>query len=193
MMDEPNPADEKTPEAENSPSQATDSETPDPQTIESAPPASDPAAPAPAPSSAEAKPKPSTKGGPGATYFWGTGRRKTAVARVRIKPGDGKFEINDRAVDEFFKVERDRASVRNPLAVTETAKDFDVFVNVRGGGLTGQTGAVLLGLARALVVANSDNEPKLREHNLLTRDARKVERKKYGRRGARRRFQFSKR
>lgn len=126
-------------------------------------------------------------------YIWGTGRRKTSVARVRIKAGAGQFKVNDRDVDKFFCVERDRQSVRIPLSVTDALKSFDVFVNVKGGGTSGQAGAVVLGLARALAKANPSFEPKLREHNLLTRDAREVERKKYGRSGARRRFQFSKR
>lgn len=126
-------------------------------------------------------------------YIWGTGRRKTAVARVRIKAGAGQFKVNDKDVDKFFCVERDRLSVRIPLMVTDAGKAFDVFVNVKGGGTSGQAGAVVLGLARALMKANPSLEPKLREHNLLTRDAREVERKKYGQSGARRRFQFSKR
>ena len=126
-------------------------------------------------------------------FMWGTGRRKAAVARVRIKPGDGKFTINKREVDAFFCLDKDRAVVRRPLEVTDTGNSFDVFVNVGGGGTTGQAGAVALGLSRALVKARADSEPKLREQNLLTRDARRVERKKYGRRGARRSFQFSKR
>jgi small subunit ribosomal protein S9 len=126
-------------------------------------------------------------------FVWGTGRRKRAIARVRIRPGEGKFLINKREVDDFFRIDRDRMAVRRPLEVTETAKSYDVFVNVGGGGITGQAGAVVLGLARALVKTNQDYEPRLREYNLLTRDPRKVERKKYGRRGARRRFQFSKR
>ncbi len=126
-------------------------------------------------------------------YTWGTGRRKTSVARVRVKSGSGKFMVNDREVDAFFCVERDRTMVRNPLKVTDTGKSVDVFVNVRGGGITGQAGAVTLGLARALSQFNPDFELKLRAENLMTRDARKVERKKYGRAGARRRFQFSKR
>lgn len=126
-------------------------------------------------------------------YVWGTGRRKTAVARVRIRSGEGKFVVNKRDVDQFFRLDKDRACVRQPLKVTDTAESFDVFVNVGGGGISGQAGAVLLGLARALAKTNSDYEPKLREHNLLSRDPRKVERKKYGQRGARRRFQFSKR
>ena len=144
---------------------------------------------------AETKPvvTPETKPAPPAPFVWGTGRRKAAVARVRIRPGEGKFLINKREVDAFFCIPRDRASVRQPLEVTETSKAYDVFVNVGGGGITGQAGAVALGVARALAKSNSDYEPKLREFNLLTRDPRKVERKKYGRRGARRRFQFSKR
>jgi len=126
-------------------------------------------------------------------YIWGTGRRKTAIARVRIKPGTGKFMVNDKDVNKFFCVERDRASVHTPLRVTDTGKSLDVFVNVCGGGITGQAGAVSLGLSRALAEYNPEFETKLRAENLMTRDARKVERKKYGRSGARRRFQFSKR
>lgn len=134
-----------------------------------------------------------TKGKGTNPFIWGTGRRKTAVARVRIKPGAGKFMVNDRDVKEFFCVERDREAVHNPLKVTDTLKSVDVFVNVRGGGITGQAGAVSLGLSRALAEYNPEFEGKLRAENLMTRDARKVERKKYGRAGARRRFQFSKR
>jgi small subunit ribosomal protein S9 len=126
-------------------------------------------------------------------YYWGLGRRKSSVARVRIRPGDGKFFINKKEVDDFFRLDKDRRAVRTPLNVTETRKAIDVFVNVCGGGVSGQSGAVVLGLARALVKANQDYEPALRAKNLLTRDPRKVERKKYGQRGARRRFQFSKR
>ena len=101
--------------------------------------------------------------------------------------------INKREVEDFFRIDRDRAAAWKPLDVTETRKQYDIFVNVHGGGITGQAGAVMLGIARALVKANPDYEPKLREYQLLTRDPRKVERKKYGQRGARRRFQFSKR
>jgi small subunit ribosomal protein S9 len=126
-------------------------------------------------------------------YYWGTGRRKTSVARVRVRPGDGKFIINKKEVDDFFRLDKDRRAVRTPLNVTDTRKAVDVFVNVHGGGISGQSGAVVLGLARALVKANPDYEATLRAKNLLTRDPRKVERKKYGQRGARRRFQFSKR
>lgn len=140
-------------------------------------------------------PSPAAKAAPSGKipFTWGTGRRKTAVARVRIKSGEGKFLINHREVDAFFCVEHDRQAVRTPLKVTDTAKSLDVFVNVRGGGITGQAGAVTLGLARALAAYNPDFETALRAGDLLTRDARKVERKKYGRSGARRRFQFSKR
>ncbi|MGB2985999.1 MAG: 30S ribosomal protein S9 [Phycisphaerae bacterium] len=132
-------------------------------------------------------------GSAGSPYIWGTGRRKTAVARVRIRPGEGKFLVNKREVDKYFLLGKDQQAVRTPLEVTETGKLIDVFVNVGGGGISGQSGAVILGLARALAKYNPDHMPKLKEHNLLTRDPRKVERKKYGQRGARRRFQFSKR
>ncbi len=126
-------------------------------------------------------------------FYWGTGRRKTAVARVRIRPGSGKFQINKRELADFFKLESNRGVVQHPLALTETVKTVDVFVNVAGGGITGQAGAVALGVARALLRANPQFESKLRAANLLTRDARKVERKKYGQSGARKRFQYSKR
>jgi len=126
-------------------------------------------------------------------YVWGTGRRKTSVARVRIRPGEGKFEVNKRSVDEFFCIDRDREYIRAPLTTTKTEKEVDVFVRVNGGGTTGQAGAIRLGLARALKHLNPSFEQALRESQLLTRDSRKVERKKYGQRGARRRFQFSKR
>lgn len=126
-------------------------------------------------------------------YYWGTGRRKSSVARVRIRPGDGQFVINKRPIDDFFRHLKDRQDIVAPLAVTDAAKNVDVFVNVRGGGTTGQAGAIVLGLARALKKLNADYEPPLREGRFLTRDSREVERKKYGQRGARRRFQFSKR
>ena len=132
-------------------------------------------------------------GPPGKHYFWGTGRRKRAVARVRVRPGEGTFKINGREINEYFHLEKDRQAVLRPLEVTGGRKKLDVFVNVYGGGTTGQAGAIMLGVARALKACNSDYEPLLREGNFLTRDSRKVERKKYGQRGARRRFQFSKR
>jgi len=141
-----------------------------------------------------AAPKPTAaRKTPNQQFVWGTGRRKTAVARVRIKPGEGKFIVNTREVDDFFRRDVDRDAVRKPLLLTDTLRSYDVFVNVGGGGITGQAGAIMLGLARALAATSSDYEPKLRENHLLTRDSRKVERKKYGQSGARRRFQFSKR
>ncbi len=126
-------------------------------------------------------------------FVWGTGRRKKSVARVRIRLGNGEFKINGRDVDEYFRVERDRLHVRQPLAVTNSTNRLDVYVNVIGGGTTGQAGAIVLGLARALKATDPTHEPVLRDNHFLTRDARKVERKKYGRAGARRSFQFSKR
>jgi small subunit ribosomal protein S9 len=126
-------------------------------------------------------------------WFWGTGRRKKSIARVRIRPGDGKFLVNNRQMDEFFTEERDRNDVVAPLQVTKMTGSWDVHCNVRGGGSTGQAGAILLGLARALIEAVPDIEHDLRVHGLMTRDARMKERKKPGQPGARRRFQFSKR
>jgi len=126
-------------------------------------------------------------------YFWGTGRRKSAVARVRIRAGKGEFKVNKREIDKFFTELKDRQEITAPLKATETLGKVDVFVNVVGGGHTGQCGAIVLGVARALKTANPDYEAVLRENGYLTRDSRIVERKKYGQRGARRRFQFSKR
>jgi small subunit ribosomal protein S9 len=126
-------------------------------------------------------------------YFWGTGRRKAAVARVRLKPGTGKFEVNERPLDKYFTEDRDRSDCMAPLKATETLGKVDVFVNVSGGGITGQAGAIVLGVARALKRANLQYDGALRAGGYLTRDAREVERKKYGRAGARRSFQFSKR
>ena len=126
-------------------------------------------------------------------YFWGTGRRKTAVARVRLKPGDGKFEVNKRPLDKYFSEERDRNDAIAPLRATETFGKVDIFANVSGGGITGQAGAIMLGVARALKSANAQYEDALRNGGFMTRDSRMKERKKYGKRGARRSFQFSKR
>jgi len=125
--------------------------------------------------------------------YWGTGRRKSAVARVRLLAGDGTIKINKRAVDDYFTEPQERAAVAEPLKVTNTVGHWNVFVNVHGGGHTGQAGAILLGVARALVKADGRHEAALREAGYLTRDSRRVERKKYGQRKARRRFQFSKR
>lgn len=126
-------------------------------------------------------------------YYWGTGRRKSSVARVRLKAGNGAITINDRECDSYFMVERLRQTVRLPLKATKTVTRFDVQANVSGGGSTGQAGAVMLGVARALCRADGSLESVLRDNGLMTRDARMKERKKYGRKGARRSFQFSKR
>jgi small subunit ribosomal protein S9 len=126
-------------------------------------------------------------------WTWGTGRRKTAVARVRIKPGAGNFEVNGKDFAEFFVEERDRQNILAVLDTTGLKGKVDVKVNACGGGTTGQCGATILGLGRAVMDYDATLEPILREHGFLTRDARKVERKKYGQSGARRRYQFSKR
>jgi small subunit ribosomal protein S9 len=130
---------------------------------------------------------------PPSGVYWGTGRRKCAIARVRLIPGAGKILVNKRGVEEYFHEPQEQLAVRESLLATKTEKSFDVFVNVRGGGHAGQAGAIRLGVARALVKANAGYEAALRDKNYLTRDARVVERKKYGQRKARRRFQFSKR
>jgi small subunit ribosomal protein S9 len=127
------------------------------------------------------------------SFTWGVGRRKSAVARVRIAPGTGKIEINGRELNEYFTSERDRKAFFGPLEVTNTGGKIDVYVNADGGGPTGQMGAILMGLGRALMKYDVALEGALRNNNFLTRDSRMKERKKYGQRGARRRFQFSKR
>ena len=127
------------------------------------------------------------------TLQWGLGRRKSAVARVRLVQGAGGFQVNGRPMREFFKTIQQQNSALAPLKATENEAAYDVFVNVAGGGPTGQAGAVMLGLARALKKQNPALDGVLRERGLLTRDSRMKERKKYGRRGARRGFQFSKR
>ncbi len=126
-------------------------------------------------------------------YIWGTGRRKTSTARVRIKPGTGKFLVNGREFDAFFVTDDTRRAALQPLVVTETRNNFDIWANVAGGGITGQAGAVSLGIARALRRENENFDRLLRDNGLLTRDSREVERKKYGRHKARRSTQFSKR
>lgn len=131
--------------------------------------------------------------GSGKDDFVGTGRRKSSVARVRIRPGTGRISINRRELEEFFTGEQQRASVLAPLNVTGKLSEVDVLITVKGGGTTGQADACKLGIARALKLFDPETEPTLREHSLLTRDAREVERKKYGLRGARRGTQFSKR
>ena len=122
-----------------------------------------------------------------------TGRRKTSVARVILRPGDGKIVINGRSFDQYFSSEALRSEVQQPLAVTEQAGKFDVLINACGGGIHGQVGAVRLGIARALTVFDPELRPRLRQGGFLTRDPRAKERKKYGQKGARKRFQFSKR
>ena len=126
-------------------------------------------------------------------YIWGTGRRKTAVARVRIRPGQGVMQVNKKNWDEYFTTEAQKIAARKPLVLTDSEARFDVFVNVHGGGPQGQADAIRHGLARALIKADQGLEASLRDAGMLTRDARVKERKKYGQRGARARFQFSKR
>lgn len=123
----------------------------------------------------------------------GTGRRKTSVARVRIRDGSGQFLINGRPLETYFSVERDREMVQAPLKLADKLGKVDISIRVNGGGTTGQTGAILLGISRALEVVDPALHHKLSEHGFLTRDSRMVERKKYGLRKARRSFQFSKR
>ena len=125
--------------------------------------------------------------------FLGTGRRKTAVARVRLAAGNGKITVNGRAFENYFPTEAQRVTVTQPLTLTETAAKFDVQVSVTGGGPFGQAGAVRHGIARALLEADLKLRPALKADGLLTRDSRMRERKKYGQPGARKRFQYSKR
>lgn len=126
-------------------------------------------------------------------FTWGLGRRKSAVARVRIKAGSGAFQVNGKEFKEYFTTERDQHEAAWPLSMVTSEESYDIFVNVTGGGPHGQAGAVRLGIARALKELNPAHFEGLREGGHLTRDARMKERKKYGRRGARRGFQFSKR
>ncbi len=125
--------------------------------------------------------------------YLGTGRRKSSVARVFLRPGTGQIKVNNRPFDQYFQTDAARNTARQPLLVTETADKFDVVVLTTGGGITGQSGAVRLGISRALIEFNSELRGKLKQLGFLTRDPRAHERKKYGQKGARRRFQFSKR
>ena len=127
------------------------------------------------------------------TKYYGTGRRKSSVARVYLVPGTGKITINKRDIDEYLGLETLKVIVRQPLTATETADKFDVLVNVRGGGYTGQAGAIRHGIARALLNVDADYRPVLKKAGFLTRDPRMKERKKYGLKAARRAPQFSKR
>ena len=127
------------------------------------------------------------------TEFLGTGRRKTAIARVRLASGSGKITVNGRALENYFLVDTQRMHMMLPLVATDTTNKYDVRVNVVGGGPNGQAGAVRHGIARALIEADANLRPTLKAQGLLTRDPRMKERKKYGQPGARKRFQFSKR
>jgi small subunit ribosomal protein S9 len=129
----------------------------------------------------------------GEMRYYGTGRRKTSTARVFLQPGDGAITVNQRTFDEYFPNEALRMIIRQPLSLTETGTKFDVRVNVVGGGTAGQAGAVRHGITRALLEFNPDLRSTLKKEGLVTRDPRQKERKKYGQKGARKRFQFSKR
>ena len=128
-----------------------------------------------------------------ATQYYATGRRKEATARVFLRPGTGTITVNHRELNEFFPIESTRMHLRTPLVLTETTSQFDIMATVAGGGITGQAGAIRLGIARALCEFNAELRSRLKKDGLLTRDARAKERKKYGMAGARKRFQFSKR
>lgn len=127
------------------------------------------------------------------SQFYGTGRRKNATARVFLRPGNGQIMVNGKDVEDYFERETAKMVLRAPLVITETNETFDAYVTVRGGGKSGQAGAIRHGLSRALVEANPELRSALKKAGFLTRDARAVERKKYGRPGARKRYQFSKR
>ena len=128
-----------------------------------------------------------------AIQYYGTGRRKTSTARVFLRPGTGTLTINYKTFEEAFPTEAHRNQIRQPMAVTETTDKFDVLATISGGGIAGQAGALRLGIARALVKYNLELRSRLKKEGFLTRDARIKERKKYGQKGARKRFQFSKR
>jgi len=125
--------------------------------------------------------------------YYATGKRKTAVARVWLMPGDGNITINKRHIDDYLKRETSKMVIRQPLELTETLGKYDIYVNVRGGGMSGQAGAIKHGISKALLEVNPDFRPLLKKAGFLTRDSRVKERKKYGQPGARKRFQYSKR
>jgi len=125
--------------------------------------------------------------------YYGTGRRKTAVARVFLRPGSGEFKVNGRPIEQYFVTDTQRVAAKQPLVSTESAATFNVIANVSGGGVNGQADAVKLGIARALMQFNAELRKKLKSEGLVSRDSRGKERKKYGQKGARKRFQFSKR
>jgi small subunit ribosomal protein S9 len=128
-----------------------------------------------------------------AVQYYGTGRRKTSTARVFLRPGSGAISVNSRTFESFFPTEALRTQIRRPLVVPENTDKFDILATVEGGGVSGQAGAVRLGISRALVEYNNELRKALKNEGMLTRDARAKERKKYGMAGARKRFQFSKR
>ena len=125
--------------------------------------------------------------------YYGTGRRKSSVARVFLRPGTGVYKVNGKAFDQHFVTDAQRIEAKSPLVLTETANTFDIVANCSGGGVNGQAGAVKMGIARALLEFNPELRGKVKAEGFLTRDARQKERKKYGQKGARKRFQFSKR
>jgi small subunit ribosomal protein S9 len=125
--------------------------------------------------------------------YYGTGRRKSSIARVFLRPGSGEFTVNGRPFDQYFVTEAQRTTAKRPLAIAEVGSNFNIVANVSGGGVNGQSGAVKLGIARALLEFNIELRSKLKADGLLSRDSRAKERKKYGQKGARKRFQFSKR
>ncbi len=125
--------------------------------------------------------------------YYGTGRRKASVARVYLRPGSGEFKVNGRGFEEYFLTPQQRVSAKKPLVLTDNGANFDIVATVRGGGISAQSDAVKLGIARALMIFNAELRKSLKADGLVTRDARIKERKKYGQRGARARFQFSKR
>ena len=125
--------------------------------------------------------------------YYGTGRRKSSVARVFLRPGSGKFTVNDKDMEKYFLTDVQRVEVKQPLVVSETGGTFDIVANVSGGGVNGQAGALKMGIARALLEFNLELRKKLKAEGFLSRDSRAKERKKYGQKGARKRFQFSKR
>jgi len=125
--------------------------------------------------------------------YYGTGRRKRAIARVYLRPGSGEFKVNGRPFEQYFVTEAQRVSAKQPLVSTETGTNFNVFARVSGGGVNGQADAVKLGIARALMLFNLELRKKLKSEGMVSRDSRAKERKKYGQKGARKRFQYSKR
>lgn len=127
------------------------------------------------------------------TIFCATGKRKTAIARVRLIPGDGKFEVNRRALDDYFRNDISKMVIKQPIQLTETSGKYNVYVNVKGGGMSSQAGAIRHGISKALLDMNSDFRGILKKAGFITRDSRTKERKKYGQRKARAKFQYSKR